>query len=284
MKVGIVGDATRGVAWEQHLRPHNIVSEVVLCPSINDLTKVDACLILDESEHNLEILLEGVRRGYHCFFIAKQPTDIQLLEKVHRTARESGCHIQFAQWPSLAPATRWMMDKLPKPNFMHFSREIIRNQMIHISDEFRSHWVDELGLCLKWMDSGIHHIEAKQFSISKESPIVAHFFLRFENGASATINLYASSAENRHIRIISNKNEFMECNVPEQTVKFGRQSDSERIFFERQTFDPTKAAEKAALQFLKSIQLNKETEYTSYDALQLAIQVERVEARLSQFS
>ena len=28
MKVGIVGDVTRGIAWENHLRPHNIVDEV----------------------------------------------------------------------------------------------------------------------------------------------------------------------------------------------------------------------------------------------------------------
>lgn len=76
----------------------------------------------------------------------------------------------------------------------------------------------------------------------------------------------------------------MECDVPEQTVKYGRNSNANRIYFEKETFDATKAAEKAALIFLKSIQLNRETGYTSYDALQLAIQVERVESRLNQFS
>jgi len=283
MKVGIVGDATRAVAWEQHLRPHNIVQEVELCPSITDLDKVDACLILDESEDNLEILLEGVRKGFHCFFIAKQPTDLNMLEKIHRSSRESNCQIQFAQWPSLAPATRWMMDKVPKPSFIHIEREIVRNQMIQISSEFKGHWVDELGLCIKWLDSGIHHIEAKQISIT-DSPTIAHFFLRFDNGTTATINLNAAASENSHKRIISSKSEILECNVPEQTVKYGRKSESNRMFFEKQTFDPTKAAEKAALLFLKSIQLNKDSGYTSYDALQLAIQVERVESRLIQFS
>ena len=284
MKVGIVGDATRGVAWEHHLRPHNVVTEVELCPNISDLHAVDACLILDETDQNLEVLLEGVRRGFHCFFIAKQPTDIKMLERIHRSARESGCHIQFAQWPSIAPATRWMMDKVAKPSFIHIEREIVRNQMVQVENEFRSHWIDELGLCLKWVDSGIHHIEAKQISVSPNSPTIAHFFLRFDNGTTATMNLHAAADENRHRRIISNKNMILECNVPSQIVKYGRKSETNRLFYEKQNFDPTKAAEKAALLFLKSIQLNKETAYTSYDALQLAIQVERVEARLNQFN
>jgi len=284
MKVGIVGDATRAVAWEQHLRPHSIVREVELCSSIQDLDNIDACLILDDSEENLDTLLEGVRRGFHCFFIAKQPSDIQKLEKIHRSARESGCHIQFAQWPSLAPATRWMMDKVPKPGFIHIERELVRNQMNQVVSEFRSHWIDEIGLCIKWINSGIHHIEARQISLSKETPTIAHFFLRFDNGTTAVINLYAAASENRHKRIVCNKHEILECNVPQQTVKLGRLNESSRIYFEKQTFDATKAAEKAALLFLKSIQLNRETGYTSYDALQLAIQIERVEARLNQFT
>lgn len=284
MKVGIVGDATRAVAWEQHLRPHSIVREVELCSSIQDLDNIDACLILDDSKENLDTLLEGVRRGFHCFFIAKQPNDIQKLEKIHRSARESGCHIQFAQWPSLAPATRWMMDKIPKPGFIHIERELVRNQMNQVVSEFRSHWIDELGLCIKWINSGIHHIEARQISLSKETPTIAHFFLRFDNGTTAVINIYAAATENRHKRIVCNKQEILECNVPQQTVKLGRLNESSRIYFEKQTFDATKAAEKAALLFLKSIQLNRETGYTSYDALQLAIQIERVEARLNQFT
>ena len=284
MKIGIVGDATRGVAWEQHLRPHNIVEQVDLCPSLNDLSSVDACFILDESENNLDILLEAVQCGYHSFFVAKQPTDIKKLEKIHRAARESGCNVQFAQWPSLAPATRWMMDVIKKPTYLHIEKHIQRNQLIDLPSEFRNLWIDELGLCMKWLNGGIHHLEAKQISLEGEHPAMMHLFLRFDSGSTASINIYAVASENRHLRLISTKHEMLDCNVPEQQVKHGKISASNRMFFEKHIFDPSTAAEKAALLFLKSIQLGRDSGYNSFDALQLAIQVDRIESRLERFS
>ncbi|MFV1885471.1 MAG: hypothetical protein ACMZ7B_13360 [Balneola sp.] len=284
MKVGIVGDATRGIAWEAHLRPHSIVRQVELTPSINDLDSVDACLILDESEHNLDILLEGIHKGFNCFFIAKPPTDIKRLEKIHRAAKEAGVIIQFAHWPTLAPATQWMMDKVSRPNFIHIEKEINKNQLIDVENEFKHLWIDEFGLCLKWIDSGIHHIEAKKINLTEHYPVIIHLFLRFDSGASASISVYTGAAENKHKRIISNKNELLECDVPNQIIKLGRVNDSSRLYFEKQVFDPATSAEKAALLFLKSIQLNKESAYTSYDALRLATNIERVEQRLKQFS
>ena len=284
MKVGIVGDASRGMAWEQHLRPHSIVRQVDLAPSLKDLDKVDACFILDESESNLDNLLEGIQKGFNCFFIAKQPTNIKKLDQIHRASKEAGVLVQFAHWPTLAPATQWMMDKIHRPGFIHIEKEISRNQIVDLKTEFRHLWIDEFGLCLKWIDSGIHHIEAKEVSLNEDQPILIHIFLRFDSGASATINVYSGASENRHKRLISNKREILECNVPDQIVKLGRINDSKRLYFEKQVFDPSKAAEKAALLFLKSVQLNRETAYTSYDALQLAIQIEKVEQRLKQFS
>ncbi len=284
MKVGIVGDATRGMAWEGHLRPHSIVRQVDLVPSLKDLENVDACFLLDESAQNLDVLLEGIHRGFNCFFIAKQPTEVSKLDKINRAAKEAGVLVQFAHWPTLAPATQWMMDKVSRPGFIHIEKEVSRNQLVDLEYEFRHLWIDELGLCLKWIDSGIHHIEAKQVSLTEGHPIVIHLFLRFDSGASASINVYAGASENQHKRLISNKKEILECNVPAQTIKLGRINESNRLYFEKQVFDPATAAEKAALLFLKSIQLNKQSAYTSYDALRLAINVEKVEQRLKQFS
>lgn len=283
MKVGIVGDAKRAVAWEQHLRPHRIVQEVELCPNINEVGQVDACLLIDETDQNLDILLEGIQLGLNCFLISRQPTNTQKLEKIYRATREAGVHVQFSHWPTLAPATQWMMDRMDRPSFLSISREIIYTQFLNSEDEFRHFWIDEVGLCMKWIDSGIHHIEAKEIELENEQKVATHIFIRFDNGSTADINIFTGATENRHRRIASSRQEVFECTVPTQLVRIGRLNSGNHLFFDKQSFDPAKSAEKAALIFLKAIQMNKETPYTSYDAYQLSIQIERLEKRLSQF-
>lgn len=284
MKVGIVGDAKRAMAWEKHLRPHAIVKQVDLAPSLQELQNIDACFILNDTESNLDLLLEAIQKGLNSFLICKQPTDIQKLEKVHRAAKEAGVHVQFSHWPSLAPATQWMMDKVSKPSFMHITRQVVRSHFVDLKEEFRQLWIDELGICLKWIDSGVHHIEAKEVRLDHKNPISLHLFIRFDNGSSASIFVYGGAQANAQHRLISNRNEVLDCDVPSQTIRIGRLNDGGHLFFGKQVFDPSTAAEKAALLFLKSIQINRETAYTSYDALQLAIQVQKVEQRLQQFS
>ncbi|MFA5669081.1 MAG: hypothetical protein WC967_07545 [Balneolaceae bacterium] len=284
MKVGIVGDASRAVAWEKHLRPHNIVTEVDLCATLREVGQVDACLILDDGPDNLDVLLEGIRHGLNCFLIAKQPTDVVKLDRIHRAAREAGVLVQFSHWPTLAPATQWMMDEMPKANFIHITRQLGRPQSGHPKEEFRNLWIDELGLCLKWMDSGVHHVEAKLMQLNENNPISIHIFLRFDNGSTASIFVYTTAEENLHHRVICNRTHVLDCDVPTQTIRIGRLSDGNHLFFSKQSFDPAKSAEKSALLFLKSIQLKSDTAYTSYDVLNLAQNVAKIEQRLAQFS
>ncbi|MEX0844532.1 MAG: hypothetical protein WD022_04590 [Balneolaceae bacterium] len=284
MKVGIVGDAKRAVAWEQHLRPHQIVQEVELCPYISEVGKVDACLLVDETDQNLDILLQGIQLGLNCFLISRQPTDVEKLEKIYRATKEAGVQVQFSHWPTLAPATQWMMDRMARPTMLSINREVSHTQFLNTEDEFRHLWIDELGLCMKWQDSGLHHIEAKEIKLGTNQPIAVHIFLRFDNGSTADIKIYTGAVDNKHQRIASTKNEILECQVSTQTIRIGRLNSGNHLFFEKQSFDPAKSAEKAALMFLKSVQMNKETPYTSYDAYQLASQVELIEKRLSQFN
>lgn len=284
MKVGIVGDAKRGVAWERHLRPHRIVQEVELCPHISEIGEVDACFLVDESSHDLDILLEGIRLGLNCYLISRMPTDLDKLEKIYRATREAGVQVQFSHWPTLAPATQWMMDRMHRPSYLSISRDIQYTHFLNSEDEFRHYWIDELGLCMKWMDSGIHHAEVKQVMLNDTHPAAIHIFLRFDNGSTADINIYTGASENRHQRLASNKLELLDCNVSDQTIRTGRLNSGNHLYFEKQSFDPAKSAEKSALMFLKSIQMNKETTYTAYDAHQLSIQVKSLEKRLSQFS
>ncbi len=284
MKVGIVGDATRTVAWEKHLRPHGIVQEVNLVPSVRDLEKVDACLILNDTSSNLDLLLDAIQHSYNCFLIAKQPTDSEKLEKIHRAAKESGVKVQFSHWPTLAPATQWMMDAISRPRFMNIKRYVNRSQMINPVQEFKNHWIDELGLCVKWMNSGIHHIEAQASFLNKDNPIAIHLFLRFDNGSTASVTIYVSAQENIHQRIVADSTQVLDCDVSSQTIRIGRLNDGDHLFFGKQSFDPAKSAEKAALLFLKSIQLGSETAYTSFDAHLLSQAIKKVEKRLSLFS
>lgn len=283
MKVGIVGDAKRAVAWEQHLRPHRIVQEVDLCPNLNDIGSVDACLIINDTEHNLDILHEAIRQELNCFLISKPPVDRLKLEKVHHAAVEAGVHVQFSHWPTLAPATQWMMNRIKKPNAISISRELIYTQLAGSETEFHHLWYDELGLCVKWVNSGIHQVEAKEIQMENKLPVFIHLFLRFDNGATADIKIHAGSDINRHQRIISNRQEILDCDVREQKVRIGRLNTGGQLFFEKKDFDPAKAAEKAALMFLKTIQMNSSSPYSSYDAYQFAIQLDRVEQRLRQF-
>jgi hypothetical protein len=283
MNIGIIGDATRGVAWESHLRPHNIVKQVVLAPSLHDIDSVDACFILDESDQNLDILLDAIHRGLNCFFVAKQPTDVAMLEKIHRATKEAGVIVQFAHWPVLAPASQWMMDKMHRPSIIQIEKHVNKSQFINLSEEFEQFWFDELGLCLKWIDSGVHHIEAREVRLSKELPVMMHIFIRFDNGSTATIHLNSAASENRHIRTISDRNQLFECDVPSQTIRRGQENASHRLYFNKQLFDASKSAEKAALLFLKSIQLNKESPFNSYDCLRLALHIDKVKQRLIQF-
>lgn len=284
MKVGIVGDAKRGVAWERHLRPHRIVTEVELCAEISEVGNVDACFLVDESEHNLDYLLDGIHQGFNCFLISPQPTNTEKLEKIYRATREAGVRVQFSHWPTLAPATQWMMDRMNRPSFISILREINYTQFLNSEDEFKHFWIDEVGLCLKWLDSGIHHTEAKQIYLDDKHPIAIHIFLRFDNGSTADVNIYTGSGDNTHKRIASNRQEVLECDVRNQFIRVGRLNSGNHLFFEKQKFDPAKAAEKAALMFLKSVQMNQETAYTSYDAYTLSLQIAKVEKRLSQFN
>lgn len=284
MKIGIIGDPVRGNAWERHLRPHHIVSEVIISPTLKDLPTVDACFIVVESASNLQVLLDCIHQGYHAFFIEQMPDDIPMLEKITRAGREAGVHVQFSHWPTLAPATQWMMDEMHRPQYIQIEKDINRNQLVHIAREFRNHWLDELGLCLKWIDSGVHHIEARQSNLGNDQhPSLIQIFVRFDNGATASIHLNSTATENRHVRLISDHQQLFSCNVPTQEVKLGRMNPSNRLFFEKKKFEPSSAAEKAASLFLKAIQLNKEPVYTAYDALQLARLCRKAVERSGQF-
>lgn len=283
MKIGIIGSAERAAAWEKHLRPHAIVHEVEISASFAELGKADACVILDDSPHRLDVLLEGIQRGLHCYLVAPPSADTSRLRRIHSAAAEAGVAVQFSHWPVLAPATQWMMDEMPKARFMHITRSLDRTSFPDPAGDFSNLWLDELGLCLKWMGSSVHHLEANLIQMGSRHPVSIHLFLRFENGSTASVIIFTAADEDRHSRIISDKTQVFECNVPSQTVRAGRPGEGEHLFFSKMKFEPEKAAEKSILLFLKAIQLGDDPVYSTYDALNLAQTAEMIHRRLARF-
>ncbi|MEO1023330.1 MAG: hypothetical protein AAFW89_12375 [Bacteroidota bacterium] len=283
MKVGIVGDAERVLAWEQHLRPHQLVRQVDLVRFVKDVGHVDACFILDDSPNNLDILLSGIRLGLHCFLVSKPPVEQDKLRAIARAADEAGVYAQLSHWPTLAPSTQWMMNQLPKPSLITIHKEIAHNQLVQPALEFEHLWLDELGICLKWIRSEVHHVEARQTLLDDLLPIGFSITLRFDNGALASIQLYSGAAQSHHKRIAQSSSIVLECDVIKQTVRKGTLQNNAHLFFDKEKFNPAKAAEKAALAFLKSVQMKREPSYSAYDALQLATVSERIKKRLVTF-
>lgn len=278
MKIGIVGSADRAVAWENHLNPHGSVTEVVIAPSLKDLGAVDGCFLLDDTDNPLETLNQAVRAGMHTFLISKLPLEQEAVEKIYHTAEESGVRIQFSHWPTLAPASQWMAQKVNKPTFIQVAREINYTDFLEMDQDLEFYWIDELAFCLKWIDGAVHHIDINKTDLSGTNAAGLHLFLRFDSGATAAIFINTGSAHNRHERFAANQNFVLTCDVISQTVRCGHAGG--HLYFEKQSFDPSKAAEQAAVKFIKAIQLNKPTLYNPYDLLRLSNVMNKVRDRL----
>lgn len=280
MKIGIVGSAERAAAWEEHLRPHQSVSEVVLSAKLQGIGDVDACLIIDETEQNLEQLLAAIKMGYHVFLIAKLPVRKEMIEKVYHSAEEANVLVQFSHWPTLAPASQWMMQRIQKPNFVQVNREISYTDFLEMERELDDFWIDELAFCLKWIGGAVHHIDIKKTDITATDSCAIHLFLRFNSGATAGIYVYTCALENRHRRIAANHTQLTDCDVISQRVRLGKPGQADTVYFESKTFDPSRAAELGVTRFLKSVQINKPTLFNAFDALQLCNTLERVKKRM----
>lgn len=283
MKIGIVGAADRAAAWENHLRPHRSVSEVIITAELKDLGDVDACFLLDSSPADSGYLLTAIKNGLHTFLIAPLPTGQAFAEQIYHAAEEANVLVQFSHWPTFAPASQWMQQQIKKAAFAQINREISHTRYIESEHHLRHFWVDELALCLKWMNATVHHVEVKKTGLNGNDGAI-HLFLRFDSGATAGIFVFTAAGNDRHSRVIADQFLIAECDVLKQTVRMGRKGQENHLFFERKDFDASQAAKLATVQFLKSVQLNKPTLYNTYDLLQLSAVIAKTEERLDKFS
>lgn len=279
MKIGIVGPADRAVAWEKHLRPHRSVSEVVIAASLKDIGTVSACLLLDESDKQLDILLQAVHSGLHTFLISSLPIDLKAVEKIYYAAEEANVLLQFSHWPSFTPASQWMNQKVHKPTFIQTIRDINFTRHMETQFNLEHYWINELAYCLKWIDGAVHHTDLNVVSLNGSAHAL-HLFLRFDSGATANTYINLSSTVNRHQRIISDNSCLLDCDVRSQTVRLGRKNTNGQLYFEKRTFDPSKSAELAITHFLKAIQMRKPTLFHGYDLLRLNREAAKIKHRI----
>lgn len=275
MKIGVIGPAKRTVAWEQHLAGHPSVSEVIIAADLQKAGGVDACLLLNE---HLEEALAAIKQGVHTFVISKLPIDAAEIGKLHHASEEANVRLLFSHWPTLAPGSRWIAMKIPKPSFIQVVREVNYTALLESDITHRSLLIDELGYCLKYI-GGLVHQTSYNSSVLNDQPSVSHALLKFDSGATAAIFINSAADRNNHTRYVSGANLLIECEVESQRVRMGRKVDSGHLFFDRKEFDPSKAAEQAVVKFLKAIQLKKPTLYNGYDLLHLSKILEKMELK-----
>lgn len=281
MKIGIVGPADRAVAWEKHLRPHRSVSEVAIAANLSEIGDIDACFLLDDQSGDLKRLLQTVKAGYHTFFIAPLPTDTERVEKIYHAGEESNVLLQFSHWPTLAPASKWMAKKVAKPSFVQISRKISHSEYLETGHNFDYYWIDELAFCLRWINGAVHHMDLQTVEFSDNDIYALHMLLRFDSGATSNIYINVAASESEHQRLAANNHYLLDCDVLKQTVRLGEENESGHLYFNKQSFDATKAAELAALEFIKSIQLNRSTIYNAYHLWELNKTMDKIKNRLA---
>lgn len=281
MKVGIVGPVQRAQVWEKHLRQLNSVKEVVIAPELSGVRGMNACLLVDDSSANLDLLSEAIRLGMHSYLISDLPTDETALRNVHALSEESDVRVQLSHWPTLSPASQWMKNQLPKPDFIQVVREHSHLTFTENRQRIRKQWVDEIAWIVKWINLGTHRIEARPAISGVEgSGIRVH--LKFENGASASLFHLAAGTGERHRRVASGAGTLLDCEVTGQEVKKIEIDHFGRLNVESRNFDATRAAALSAMLFFKAVKVRGRTAYTPYDALQASIAAGKISALLEQ--
>ncbi len=275
MKIAILGETTRASAWEKHLRKLSVITEVVITTSIPARNSVDAAILLDNTDQKLITLEKLIKLGIHTYLVSHLPLDKKALEKIHHSAQEADVRVQFSHWPSLAPASLWMKQKIKKPNLIQIKRNVKFLSGAVNQTEIDHHWVDEVAWIIKELGGNVHRIEAKPLMINQVR-LGLNLTFRYEDSSVASIQFSSLGGSNHHQRTISDENTAMDCDAIHQIVHLYRVNDFGNLKEETKKFDPKSTAEISVLQFIKSIQLKRDTLFNAYDAFQTAKIVDRI--------
>ncbi len=265
MKIAIIGESNRAKAWEKHLRGLSAVKEVITCPTLTQ-DPVDGCIILDDSINNLNLLHDAVRKGYHSYLVAHLPLDELLLEKIYHASEEAQVNVQFSHWPSHSPSTQWIKQQMPKPMLIQIKKELSSNGGTDGSRSFEQQWVDELAFIIRFHQSSIQHIIAKPIRI-EERWLGLQVTLRFDDGAVASIQYNTASEQDAHQRILSSNHLMIDCDIITNKSRRIEVTNEKRVRTTNNFFDPKETVQLSVMNFIKSIQTNKKSAFSAYDAL-----------------
>jgi hypothetical protein len=275
MKVAIIGEKTRASAWEKHLRKLSVVEEVILSASLFKDSDLQTAILIDDSDRNLELLDEAIRAGLNSFLVSRLPDDKKKLETLYHTSSEAGVVVQFSHWPSITPSTQWIRQQIQKPDLIQIKKEIKPLNYTVDKSDFDHQWTDEVAFIVKWLGGNIHRVDAKPMLVDG-TPLGLNLSLRFEDASVASLQFSYFGSDDRHQRLFSDKNLLIDCNVLSQKMKAYRVNEKKRITMQEKSFDPTDTAEWALQQFIKSIQMKRESIFSPYDALLTARTIEKI--------
>jgi hypothetical protein len=282
MKVAIIGEKKRALAWEKHVRKLAIVTEVTLSTSFFSEAGMDAVILLDDTPDNLNRLREAIRSGLHSYLVSRLPLQQENLAIIHNHAQEANVHVQFSHWPSISPATQWIQQQLDKPVLIQVKKEVEPINYKVDTDDFEHHWTDEVAFFVKWLGGNVHRMDVKPVLIS-DVPLGLNLNLRFDNASVASLQLSVFGTGNVHQRILSDRTSMVDCDIIKHTVRVCRVNDQKRISIQNKQFDPTDTAEWSVIQFFKSIQMNKPTIFTAHDALITSRIVDKLKSQIEKW-
>ena len=269
MNITIVGKKQRASAWEKHLRKLSIVEQVIISSTYSPTDETDAVLVIDESNKNLDLLLDIIKQGKHVYLISRLPIEINKLEKLYHSAEEASVNVQFSHWPTVASSTNWIKQQIKKPDLIQVRKEIVPINYHVDQDEFEYGWIDEVAFIVKWFGGNVHHIETKPVQINGTF-LGLTITLRFENRSVALITYSACAESYTHHRVFSGNGFLFNLDVKNQKVRQTLLNNQNKVASKLKTFDPSDSAEWSVVQFIKSIQLRQDTLFNAYDALQTA--------------
>lgn len=277
MKIGIAGSSERRSFWEKHLRPFSSIREVIHANNVDLLGDADACILLDTGYQDA---LKTLKRGCHTFLVSRLEPNSDIARKVQLTAEESGVSFMISNWSVFSSATRWMMQQLESPEYIHINRIIPWEMYLASETTFNVCWTEELALCLKWISSSIHHIEVNTVRIDQNRISALDVFIRFDNSSTAILHVSLAGSDEYYTRQAGGRGQDLWCDVLHRKVRWGRSLENGGFSYRNMDLTYTEPSEQALALFLKSVQQKEQSAFNGFDLLRFSKAAETVSHHL----